>query len=101
ILRIALKQAREFFLNTYYDPFSPELHLYTIRPDTLRHIRSASFSSETCWITVFETLERDGWKAAIGTVWNSVFIFIYDLQRRMWEGWGQEGVEQMVGWPPT
>ena len=93
LLRFATKQAKDMFLSTYYDPFYPDLHLYTIRPDTHHQVPSLS------WISILDTLQRDGWKPALAILRDTVSIFIYDLRTRIWETWGE--TQPVASWPPT
>ncbi|KAF8348140.1 hypothetical protein F5887DRAFT_952300 [Amanita rubescens] len=93
MLRFATKQAKDIFLSTYYDPFYPDLHLYTIRPDTHHQVPSLS------WISILDTLQRDGWKPALAILRDTVSIFIYDLRTRIWETWGE--TQPVASWPPT
>ncbi|KAF8629203.1 hypothetical protein AX17_005788 [Amanita inopinata Kibby_2008] len=96
--QFATKQARNIFLSTYYDPFYPDLHLYTIRPDTLRRTISSSGIPK---ISVLDSFQRDGWKATLGLAWDNVCIFIYDLRTRIWETWGDDSTQRVASWPPT
>ncbi|KAF8626843.1 hypothetical protein AX15_004672 [Amanita polypyramis BW_CC] len=95
--QFATKQARDIFLSTYYDPFYPDLHLYTIRPDTLRQ----RVSSSSSWISFLDTLQRDGWKATFSLLQDTVSLYIYDIRTRIWETWGGDATQQVASWPPT
>lgn len=84
------------FLNTYYNPFYPELHLYTTKPDTFR----LSMSHVTHWsiFSIPDTFQRDGWKAAAKETWNGLFMTIWDWKQHVWNTWG---TAETVPWPPT
>ncbi|KAK2467820.1 hypothetical protein APHAL10511_000115 [Amanita phalloides] len=94
---LAMKQAKDIFLSTYYDPFYPDLHLYTIRPDTHRH----QLSSSSSWMSILDTFRRDGFGATFALFWDKFSIFTYDLRTQIWETWGEGTTQQVASWPPT
>jgi len=94
----AIRQARDIFLSTYYDPFYPDLHLYTIRPDTLHHRIP---SSKISWISILDTLQHHGWGTTFKILRDTMSIYIRDLRTRFWERWGEDTARQVVSWPPT
>jgi serine/arginine repetitive matrix protein 2 len=101
--RFATVRARELFLTTYYDPFYPDLHLYTTKPDTLRHSVVSSMIRSPSW-SVFSlpyTFRRYGWRAVAEQIWDSFSLFVWDCQRQAWEAWGAEDQLRGTSWPPT
>ncbi|KAG6920101.1 hypothetical protein DXG01_010169 [Tephrocybe rancida] len=55
--RLATSRAQDLFLTTYYDPFYPDIHLYTSRPDTLR--LSVDDSLEVSWLSIPDIFHRE------------------------------------------
>jgi hypothetical protein len=99
---ISTIRARDLFLTTYYDPFYPDLHLYTTKPDTLHHSISSSLS-RTSWsiISILDILRRDGWKALAEAMWNNLVVIVSDWQKHAWETWGADVIQENAPWPPT
>ncbi|RDB24915.1 hypothetical protein Hypma_008048 [Hypsizygus marmoreus] len=97
--RVLVTKARDLFLTTYYDPFYPDLHLYTSRPDTLRH--SMVSSSGTPWLSIPNTLLHEGWKSFTVQVWENLAIIIGSWQQLLWESLGSDDTPQIASWPPT
>jgi len=94
--RVSTARARDIFLNTYYDPYYPELHLYVTKPDTFR----LSISHATHWsiFSIADTIQRSGWKAAASEAWNGLGMAVWDWQKQVWDTWG---APETVSWPPT
>lgn len=89
--RLSLDRARYLYLNNYYDPFHPELHLYVFKPDTsfrLSHMDTPS----TSWSMV---LLQSGTR-----VWHTSLHFFRDLQLYIGQLWSG-GVQQTAVWAPT
>jgi hypothetical protein len=89
--------AKNLFLTTYYDPFYPDLHLYTSKPHILYSIPSSS--SRAFWFSRFDITCGEGWKKCAANAALNFYIFLGDLQNRIWEQWGSEAVHN--SWPPT
>ncbi len=81
------------FLTTYYDPFYPDLHLYPTKPETYQHSISI--------FSIAETLQRDGWRAVTGVIWNNCAAMVADAQKWAWDTWGYDELQQRAPWPPT
>jgi serine/arginine repetitive matrix protein 2 len=94
--RISTARAKDIFLNTYYDPYYPELHLYATKPDTFR--LSMAHASHWSVFTIPDTLRRGGWKVAALEAWNGMAMAVWDWQMQVWDTWG---TGQTVSWPPT
>lgn len=88
--------AKNLFLTTYYDPFYPDLHLYTSKPHILYSIPS---SSRAFWFSRFDITCGEGWKKCAANAAQNFYIFLGDLRNRIWEQWGSEAVYD--SWPPT
>jgi serine/arginine repetitive matrix protein 2 len=101
--RFATIRARELFLTTYYDPFYPDLHLYTTKPDTLRHSVMSSMVRSPSWsvFSLSHSFQRYGWRAVAEQIWDRFCLFICDCQRQAWEAWGAEDQLSGTSWPPT
>jgi hypothetical protein len=89
------------FLTTYYDPFYPDLHLYTMKPDT-RHRSISSSVSRTSWtfLTTLDTIQQEGWRTAAADMWGDLSVIVTGWQRQVWEVWGDDRARTM-SWPPT
>jgi serine/arginine repetitive matrix protein 2 len=96
VCSVSVMQARDAFLTTYYDPFYPDLHLYTFKP-----IQHSMLSSGTPWLSIPDTLRREGWKASTGQIWDNLSIIVGEWQGQLWETWGNDNVQSNVVWPPT
>jgi hypothetical protein len=99
---ISISRAKDIFLTTYYDPFYPDLHLYTVKPDT--HHDSTSFSaSRTPWtfLSMLDTIQREGWRIAAAEIWGKLVVVVSGWQRQAWEAWGADDPVQSMSWPPT
>ncbi|KAF5386174.1 hypothetical protein D9615_002384 [Tricholomella constricta] len=96
--RVTVMRAKDLFLTTYYDPFYPEMHLYTSRPDTLR--LSMLSSSGPSWFSIPDIFHREGWKAFSRHIWHNLSVLVWDWQQLVWETLG-EGAAQSSSWPPT
>lgn len=94
--RLSIMHAKNLFLTTYYDPFYPDLHLYTSKPHILYSIPSSSRAS---WFSRFDITCGEGWKKCSANAAGNFYIFLGDLQNRIWEQWGSEVVHN--SWPPT
>ncbi|GLB37275.1 hypothetical protein LshimejAT787_0403260 [Lyophyllum shimeji] len=95
--RLTATRARDLFLTTYYDPFYPDLHLYTSRPDTLR--LSMDAASGPSWFSIPDTFQREGWKASSRQIWHNLSVIIWDWQQLLWEAFGDQTTS--TTWPPT
>lgn len=49
LFSISINRAQELFLNTYYDPFNPELHLYIFKSDASLHVLRSEGVRTTPW----------------------------------------------------
>ncbi|CAA7259228.1 unnamed protein product [Cyclocybe aegerita] len=83
--RLCMNHARNFFMNSYYDPFNPELHLFVFKSDI-------SYLPAIPWPRL--SVHRGG------NLWHSGWHLIGDLQLylgRIWSG----GIQQGSVWTPT
>ena len=86
------------FLTTYYDPFYPDLHLYSGKPYTYSYSISSSYTNPPMSISAI--LERDGWLAVLPGLWDNLLASVSAWQTHAWETWGAAGYGQ-ISWPPT
>jgi len=94
--RVSTARAKDIFLNTYYDPYYPELHLYVTKPDAFR--LSMSHASRWSIFSMPDTLRRGGWQTAVSEAWNGLSMMVWDWQNQAWDNWG---AAETVSWPPT
>jgi serine/arginine repetitive matrix protein 2 len=100
--RLSHSNAELLFKTTYYDPFNPDLHMHTIKPDLLRHsLTTSSFTPTLSVASVQDTIRRDGWANAAQEVRFNATALILDWQRAAWERWGTPSGNVASSWPPT
>ena len=79
--------AQELWLNRYYDPFNPELHLYISKSEHVLHSEGARTTSEPSFIR---------------HMWNMWIYFVESIQFYFWQAWGKGSVLQYHNtWTPT
>ncbi|TFK44544.1 hypothetical protein BDQ12DRAFT_673185 [Crucibulum laeve] len=92
--RLTLMRAKSIFLTTYYDPFNPDLHLYTAIPNT--YDDTFSSTQRTAWRSIPGIFVREGWKASQGRVLDNIRLLLANWQ----QGWLDSSSTPTV-WPPT
>jgi len=87
VYRISINRAQELWLNRYYDPFNPELHLYIFKSDTSMYVLRSQGSRTTAWSSLVGRI-WDGWIYFIGNMhfhflqaWDKDAVFRYDNSR--------------------
>ena len=86
---ISINRAQEFWLNRYYDPFNPELHLYTSKFGMSPFLRS-------------EGARTTAWSSLVGKFWDMWIYFIGSVQFCFWQTWDKGAVLQYDNaWTPT
>lgn len=83
------------FLTNYYDPFNPDLFLYTTNPDTQYTAPSLS------WSLVTQALRRQDLTAFMRAVWENLSILIKKWHQQIWDVWGDDPSRPVGAWPPT
>lgn len=68
-ISISINRAQELWLNRYYDPFNPELHLYIFKSDASIHVLG------------LEGARTSAWSSLVGRIWDG---WIY-LQFHFWQ----------------
>jgi uncharacterized membrane protein len=95
----AHSQAEDIFKTTYYDPYYPSLHRYTVKPDPFRYsLATASFRPSLSLGGAFNSVRRDGWSIAVQEVHYNATVLLWDWQAATWERWGSQST---LPWPPT
>ncbi|KAJ6603124.1 hypothetical protein B0H10DRAFT_2079468 [Mycena sp. CBHHK59/15] len=95
--RMLRKSTKELFLETYYDPFYPDLHRYSIvKQDYIRlFLRTRpSIASLT------NTLRQDGIRAFVVNLFDMAFIIFAEWRADTWKRWGGDELGS-VRWPPS
>ena len=72
---MSINRAQELWLNRYYDPFNPELHLYIFKSDASMHVLRSEGSRTTAWFSL------------VRNFWDGWIYFIGDMQFRFWQAW--------------
>ncbi|KAH8828483.1 hypothetical protein DL96DRAFT_1497834 [Flagelloscypha sp. PMI_526] len=88
LLRLLTTSAHKYFLTTYYDPFYPDIHMYTSIPTPQRQtplFRAALIGGD--------------WKTMAGSFWETLALTFLHYQQDMWERWGHNSAQNML-WPP-
>lgn len=86
LFSISINRAQELFLNTYYDPFNPELHLYIFKSDASLHV----LRSEGV---------RTPWSLLVRHMWDRWIHFTGSI---VWQIWDKGAVLQYDHtWTPT
>jgi hypothetical protein len=88
-------RARKKFLTNYYDPFNPDLFLYTTNPDTQYATPAVS------WNLVVEAVRSGDLTAFTGACRTGLSILIKRLHREIWDVWGDDPNRPVGAWPPT
>ncbi len=83
------------FLTNYYDPFNPDLFLYTTKPDTQYTTPTLS------WSLVTQALRRRDLTALGGAFYENLSILIKKWHQQIWDVWGDDPSRPIGGWPPT
>ncbi|KDR75369.1 hypothetical protein GALMADRAFT_552311 [Galerina marginata CBS 339.88] len=96
LYRIAINRARELFLNTYYDPFNPEVHLYVFNSDSSLYLRDSKISGVS-WYSLLQRFFR----AAGEKTWYNWLHLIGDMPSYFWNIWNDDAIPQNMAWLPT
>jgi len=84
---LSVNRARELFLNSYYDPFNPELHLYIFKYDTSLPLTDSSIPDQT----ISEVFLQKG-----GKVWYDWLSFWGHIKV-----WGPDAISHSSARSPT
>ena len=88
-LSISINRAQELWLDRYYDPFNPELHLYIFKSDATLHVLRSEGARTTVW-------------SLVGHIWDGWIHFIGNVQFCFWQPWHKDAVLQYdATWTPT
>jgi len=98
---LSTKSAQDLFLTTYHDPFYPDLHLYVVKPDLIRHSRVSSSLGPFSLVSLSDTVRHNGLKAAATSVLEGFAVVLNDIQKLAWERWGSDDLQRNASWPPT
>ncbi|KXN90177.1 hypothetical protein AN958_04667 [Leucoagaricus sp. SymC.cos] len=93
--RASVLRARKLFLTNYYDPFNPDLFLYTTNPDT----QYATLT--TSWSLVAQAVRRGDITAFTGAFRENLSILIKRWHQHIWDVWGDDPNRPVGAWPPT
>ena len=88
-------QARKLFLTNYYDPFNPDLFLYTTNPDT------QYTATTTSWNLVVRAVLNGDLKAFTGVFRSNISLLIKRWHQQIWVVWGDDPTRPVGAWPPT
>ena len=83
---ISINRAHELWMNRYYDPFNPELHVYIFKSDPSIHVLRSEGARMTAWSSLVGHI-RDGW-----------IHFTGNMQFRFWQTWDNRYDN---AWTPT
>lgn len=91
-------RAKQIFLTTYYDAFTPDLFSHISKTHLRNAIPPASSPSATPF-SIADALTRDGWKGVLHEAWTRATLLVADWQNHLWDTWGQH--PGRTAWPPT
>jgi hypothetical protein len=83
------------FLTNYYDPFNPDLFLYTTNPDT------QYAKPTTSWNLVTRAIRSGDLMAFTGAFRDNLSILIQSWHQQIWDVWGDDPNRPVGAWPPT
>ena len=75
---ISVNRAQEFWLNRYYDPFNPELHLYVFKSDASIHVLRSEGARTTAWSSL------------VGHIWDGWIYLFGNMQFDFWQAWDSD-----------
>jgi len=88
-------RARKLFLTNYYDPFNPDLFLYTTNPDT------QYTTTTTSWNLVVRAIFNGDLKAFTWVFRSNISTLIKKWHQQVWDVWGDDPTRPVGAWPPT
>ncbi|KAF8904385.1 hypothetical protein CPB84DRAFT_665725 [Gymnopilus junonius] len=91
VYRLAINLTKRHFLNTYYDPFNPDVHLYLFNSDSSRPFTDSDFSGSWYYLVI---------RYLGGKSWHGLLHFAKDIPSYFWNLWDDESVSGSV-WLPT
>jgi hypothetical protein len=77
---ISINRAQELWLNRYYDPFNPELHLYIFESDASIYVLGS------------EGARTMAWSSLVGQIWDGWIYFIGSMQFHFCRTWDKGSV---------
>jgi len=102
LISFANAQAEGIFRTRYYDPFNPDIYLYTIKPDLLRRsITASTYAPSLSLSAIPVSVRRQGWTGALMEVRSNASALVADWQRSAWETWSTRTGGTVTTWPPT
>ncbi|KAF5351784.1 hypothetical protein D9756_007424 [Leucocoprinus leucothites] len=93
--RASVLRARKLFLTNYYDPFNPDLFLYTTNPDTQYATPTIS------WSLVTQSVRSGDLRAFTGAFRDNLSILLKRWHQQIWDVWGDDPTRPVGVWPPT
>lgn len=101
-ISFANARAEGIFRTRYYDPFNPDIYLYTIKPDLLRRsITTSTYAPSLSLSAIPVSVRRQGWTGALMEVGSNASALLADWQRSTWETWSTRTGGTVTTWPPT
>ncbi|TFK25517.1 hypothetical protein FA15DRAFT_755746 [Coprinopsis marcescibilis] len=91
-------KTHEAFLTTYYDPFNPNIHLYSFRSRLLLD----NAPDMTSWTSLLSLIRQLAFKEFLNKSMVNLHIQLLRWQTFIWEKWGTDVLAaQNIAWPPT
>jgi hypothetical protein len=81
------------FFTSYYDPFNPDLFLYTTNPNTQYSAPSTS------WNLVTKAVWRGDYTAFAEAFFDNLSILIKGWHQQLWDVWGDDPNRPIGTWP--
>ncbi|EKM54568.1 uncharacterized protein PHACADRAFT_258509 [Phanerochaete carnosa HHB-10118-sp] len=98
--RLSTIRAKQIFLTTYYDAFTPDLFSHISKTHLVRHARPPASSPSATPFSIADALTRDGWKGALHEAWTRAMLLVAEWRNHVWDTWGQHP-GRTAAWPPT
>ncbi|KIP10955.1 hypothetical protein PHLGIDRAFT_187040 [Phlebiopsis gigantea 11061_1 CR5-6] len=98
--RLSTIRAKQIFLTTYYDAFTPDLFSHLSKTQSVQHAIPPASSPTPSPFSITDALTRDGWKAVLAEAWARSTVVITELQNHIWDVWGRHPGRSHA-WPPT
>ena len=98
--RLSTIRAKQIFLTTYYDAFSPDLFSHLSKTQAVQHAIPPTSSPTPSPFSITDALTRDGWKAVLAEACARTTVIIAEWQNHIWDAWDQHP-GRTHAWPPT
>jgi len=98
--RLSTIRAKQIFLTTYYDAFTPDLFTHISKTHQIRHAIPPASSPSATPFSITDALTRDGWKGVLHEAWTRGTLLVVEWRNHIWDTWGQHP-GRTATWPPT